>query len=202
MRQITVKYNGECSKCGSALEVGQPAMYEKTTGIFCVGCEPTDTEEIRAYRQARADQKADRYDEWAGKREQAAEAQLNSYPSVRHDIAFITQPGHIPFRARMNRSDERAYESLKKADEMRGKAESLRHVRVKGDAAKADEAARQKVLTWVKPGMTVNTGTAGNCEVLKVNQKTVKVKGKFGNFNVPLHFLRQILDENEKGGGK
>ena len=58
MRQIEVKYQGECNKCGAVLEVGTQASYEKYTGIFCVGCEPKDTEEIRAYRQAKADQKA------------------------------------------------------------------------------------------------------------------------------------------------
>lgn len=192
MRQITVKYDGECAKCGTALIVGQPAMYEKTTGIFCIGCEPTDTEEIRAYRQTRADQKADRYEEWAGKRERDATAKLNSYPSIRHDWAFITQPGHIPFRSRMNQADDRAYESLKKADEMRGKAESLRHVRVPGDAARVDETIRQKVLEWIKPGMTVEAGMYGQREVVKVNKKTATIKGGGDNFTVPLHFLSEV----------
>lgn len=192
MRQIIVKYDGVCTKCGAALTVSQAAMYEKTTGIFCPGCEPTDPEAIRAYRQARANRKADRYEEWARKREQTAEAKLNSYPTMRHDWAFITQPGRIVARERMNRSDERAFESLKKAEEMREKAEGLRHVRVKGDAARLDEAIRQNVLTWIKPGMTVHSGITGNCEVLKVNQKTAKVKGKYGSFNVQLHFLSKI----------
>src|SRR3990167_9660667 len=132
MRQITVKYQGECGKCEQVLRIDTPAMYEKTTGIFCLGCEPKDTEEIRAYRQARADCKADRLEGWAEKREKKAKTDLNSFPSMRHDIAFNTQPGHIPARARMIKADDRAFESLNIAQGMRARAESIRNVRVKG----------------------------------------------------------------------
>lgn len=195
MRKIIVKYNGQCKKCGTDLVTGQSAMYEKTTGIFCAGCEPTDPEEIRAYRQERADTKADRYEAWAEKREQDAMAKLNSYPTMRHDIAFVTQPGHIPARARMNRADERAYESLKIADGMREKAENLRHVRVKGDAARADEKTREHVRTWIRIGMIVDTGFGGEAEVLRVNKKTARLKGRFGDYNQPLEFLRPLKGE-------
>ena len=94
MRQITVKYTGECRKCGNTLIVGSQAMYEKTTGIFCVGCEPTDTEDIRGYRQERADRKADRYDEWAGKRETKATAAAQQLPGnpARHRIQHAAGP--------------------------------------------------------------------------------------------------------------
>jgi hypothetical protein len=33
MRQITVKYEGQCAKCSQPLDVGTPAMYEKTIGV-------------------------------------------------------------------------------------------------------------------------------------------------------------------------
>lgn len=76
------------------------------------------------YRESR-EAKAERLREWAGKREQRAEAQINSNPETRHDIAFITQPGHIPARARMIAADERAFESLGKAREMESRASNI-----------------------------------------------------------------------------
>lgn len=197
MRHIIVKYAGNCKNCGAELEVGQPAMYEKTTGIFCPGCEPIDTEDIRAYRQAKADAKADQLDGWAAKRERDATAKLNSYPEMRHDNAFNTQPGHIPARARMIRADDRAYESLQKAKGMRDRAESIRHVRVKGDADKKKDAKQKKVLAWLKVGMMVDSGIGGTAAVLKINQKTAKLKGRFGDYNVPIHFLNKSQKEGK-----
>ena len=48
---------------------------------------------------------------WGEKRAEKATGLRAARPdSVRHDWAFITQPGHIPERARMNARDERAME--------------------------------------------------------------------------------------------
>jgi len=181
MRQITVRYNGTCAKCGAVLIVGEFAMYEKHTGIFCVGCEPKDTEDIREYRQAKADAKADKYEEWAAKRRAAAEAQLNSNPEIRHDWAFITQPGHIPFRDRMNRADDRAYESLKVAEEMEEKADRLRKVRVAGDAEKARQAIRDEHDKVITKGSRVYDYSLGEGEVVQVCKKSYRVKYASGN---------------------
>jgi len=178
MRQITVKYDGECSKCGASLEVGQPAMYEKRTGIFCVGCEPVEVEDIRACRQAKADRKAAKYEEWANKRETKARAQLNSQPSMRHDWAFITQPGHIPARARMIKADDRAYESLGKAGEFRAKAESLRRVQVKGDAERKRQAVREANDKLIGKGSRVHDAVFGEGVVLRVCKKSYRIKFK------------------------
>jgi len=177
MREITTKYEGTCARCEAALEVGTPVMYEKSMGIFCIGCEPTDPEEIRAFREAKGERKAAKYETWAKKREEKAQAQLNSCPNVRHDIAFNTQPGHIPFRERMNQADDRAYESLQKAKRMKEKAESLRHPRVKGDAERKREEKRERVRQWIKKGMMVQTGVYGQRRVQRVNKKTVTVEG-------------------------
>lgn len=176
MRKLIVKYQGECKRCGNVLEIGAPAMYEKSMGIFCLGCEPKEVEEIREYRQAKADIKANRYDEWAEKREKKAEAALNSFPSMRHDWAFITQPGHIPARARMNAADDRAYESLDMAKEMRSKAESLRHVRVAGDAEARRQAARDKLDLIVHKGSRVEDICFGQGEVIGIYSKSYRVK--------------------------
>lgn len=76
------------------------------------------------YRERRL-AKAERLREWAEKRQREASAQLNSQPELRHDWAFITQPGHIPARARMNRADDRACESLDKARGMASRADGI-----------------------------------------------------------------------------
>lgn len=75
----------------------------------------------RERRQARVE----RLREWAEKRETRATAALNSYPEIRHDYAFNTQPGHIPFRARMIASDDRAFASLDKAASMARRADEI-----------------------------------------------------------------------------
>lgn len=196
MKPIIVKYQGECQKCGATLIVGEKAIYERRIGIFCPECEPKDSEEIRQYRQEAADRKADRYEEWAGKREAKASAQLNSYPEIRHDIAFNTQPGRIPFRDRMNKADGRAFESLEVAEGMRNKAENLRHVREKGDAEKRWQELRDLNTTRFKVGDTVDTGIYGRGTVLKINRKTAKIgnTGTSGTFtvNVDLAFLSPV----------
>ena len=196
MKQIIVKYQGECRKCGTTLVVGEGAVYEKRIGIFCTKCAPADSEDIRTYRQEAADRKADRYEGWASKRKASAEAKLNSYPEIRHDWAFITQPGRIPFRDRMNQSDSRAYEGLRIADKMQAKADSLRHVRVKGDAEKRWQDLRDFNITRFKVGDTVNTGTYGNGTILKINKKTAKIgnTGTSGTYttNVDLAFLSPV----------
>lgn len=76
------------------------------------------------YRERR-EARAERLSDWADKRTSAAVQQLNSQPELRHDWAFITQPGRIPQRDRMNRADARAFESLHKAEDMARRAETI-----------------------------------------------------------------------------
>jgi hypothetical protein len=196
VRPITVKYQGECRECGEVLNVGDTAIYEKGIGLFCPEHEPKDPEVIRAYRQEAADRKADKFEGWAAKRRAKAEAELNSYPEIRHDYAFITQPGRIPFRDRMNKADARALESLKVAEKMEAKAESLRHVRVKGDAEKRWQSLRDLNIQRFKVGDVVDTGIYGRGTILKFNKKTAKIgnTGTSGTFtiNVDLAFLSPI----------
>ena len=175
MHQITVKYSSDCRKCGLPLNVEETAIHEKHVGLFCVDCAPTDPEEIRAYRQEAGDRRAEKYEEWAEKRENRANRQLNSNPEVRHDWAFVTQPGHIPFRARMLKADERAFKSLEVAEGFRGKAESLHHVRVAGDAERKRQAKRDAIKPLLAVGMKVLTPIFGGGIIRKVNQKSVSV---------------------------
>lgn len=73
------------------------------------------------YRDRR-EARAERLQEWAGKREDRAAAVLKAGEPYRGDTAFSTQPGHIPFRAALNAREDRAHESLVKAEGMRSRA--------------------------------------------------------------------------------
>ncbi len=194
MREITVKYQGSCRACGASLSVGSRAIYERHVGLFCPPCAPKDSEAIRELRQEAADRKADKYNAWAQKREDTANATLSHIQEhYRGDIAFNTQPGHIPFRARIVAQEDRAYQSLNKAAQMRKKAESLRTVRVAGDKEKAREEKREAVRAWIHPGMRVDTSMYGSGTVAKVNRKTATIEntGSSGTYrvNVDLSWL-------------
>jgi len=194
MRPITVKYAGECRKCNAQIPEGAQAIYEKRVGIFCVSCAPTDPEAIRELRQEAADRRADRYEEWASKREERATAVLNSHKDIRSDIAFNTQPGHIPFRARLIAQDDRAYESLNVAQSFREKADRLRHVRVAGDAQRAHDAKDAEVRAKLSPGKMADW-MGRPFKVLKVNKKTATLESGYDGghpFRVELHLLKPI----------
>jgi hypothetical protein len=155
-------------------------MYEKSMGVFCPGCEPTDPEEIRAFRLAKAERKASRYDGWADKRETEAHRALNSHPELRHDWAFITQPGHIPARARMNAADQRAIESLNKAREMRSRAAGIRHVQVAGDAERKRQAKRDALDKVITKGSAVVDAIFGAGIVRGVYKKSYRIEFSSG----------------------
>ena len=76
------------------------------------------------YRDRR-ETRADRLREWAGKREDRAAAVFKAGEPFTSDIAFNTQPGHIPFRAALIAREDRAHESLAKAGSMRSRADGI-----------------------------------------------------------------------------
>jgi len=194
MRRLNLKFSGDCRECGSTLPVGAEAIYEKRVGIFCPDCAPTDPEAIRAYRQEAADRKADRYEDWATKRRKNANATLRDNARFTEDIAFNTQPGHIPLRRRVIRQNDKAFESLETARRFDAKAKSLRHVRVAGDAERKRQAKRDVIKPLLKVGMKVDTGIYGQGTIKKINRKTATVEntGASGNYmvNVDLSWLR------------
>ncbi len=99
------------------------------------------------YRQRR-EARAERLRAWAAAREERATAQLNSQPELRHDWAFITQPGRIPERDRMNRADARAFESLGKAERMAARADEIERQAARAiysDDPDAPERLREKL---------------------------------------------------------
>lgn len=76
---------------------------------------------MTTYRERR-EARAERLREWAEKRETRAAAVFESHRPFTSDIAFNTQPGHIPFRARLIAQEDRAHESLRKAESMSQRA--------------------------------------------------------------------------------
>jgi hypothetical protein len=99
-------------------------------------------------RRERAIARLERRREWAaGRREKAAACYAVGAP-FRGDIAFNTQPGHIPARARVIAATERGWEHQSKAAYHEAKAESterqLAHT-IFSDDADAIEALRAKI---------------------------------------------------------
>lgn len=199
MRTIRTKYAGDCRACGATIPVGAETIHERRVGLFCPPCAPTDPEAIRALRQDAADRKAERYEEWADKRRQKAGALEARNAPYRGDIAFNTQPGHIPERARVIARTEKAWEHSETASAFEDKARRLRGgVRVAGDAEKRRQAVRDAVRARLKVGMRVDTGIYGLGVVERINRKTATVgkTGTSGTYQttVDLSFLR-ILEE-------
>ena len=180
MRTITVQYQGDCRQCGENLSPGAQAVYERRVGIFCPACAPTAPEDIRAYRQQGADKRADRLQGWADARRQRAGATFEHNRIYTDDIAFNTQPGHIPLRARIIAQNDRAHESLQVAERMEQKAASVRRVRVAGDAAHRHEAQREAARATLipgtfTPGMAVHTAHYGDGVLKRVYAKSARV---------------------------
>lgn len=175
MRPLTLKYAGECRKCGQSLGVGSQAVYERRVGVFCVPCGPTDSEEIRAYRQEGADRKAERLEGWASKRREAATATLDGNRRYWDDWAFVTQPGRIPQRSRVIAQDDRALESLQKAQSMERKAASLRDVRVAGDKERERQSEREVNDQRFSKGSRIHTAMYGPGVIVGVYKKSYRV---------------------------
>ena len=76
------------------------------------------------YRERR-EARAQRLRDWAAKREEAAAAVFKAGEPFTSDHAFNTQPGHIPFRAKLIAREDRAHESVRKAGSMRSRADGI-----------------------------------------------------------------------------
>ena len=79
---------------------------------------------MSTYRERRM-AKAERLRGWADKREKDAAAVFKAGEPQTRDWAFITQPGHIPERARIIAREDRAHESMAKAREMARRADGI-----------------------------------------------------------------------------
>jgi hypothetical protein len=76
------------------------------------------------YRDRR-EARAERLRGWAETREERAAAVLKAGEPYTSDLAFNTQPGPMPFRTRLIAREDRAYESLAKADAMKSRADGI-----------------------------------------------------------------------------
>lgn len=81
---------------------------------------------MTTYRE-RKEAKAERLQDYAAKRERDAAAVFKANEPHTRDWAFITQPGHIPIRAKIIAQEDRAHESIAKAAEMTGRAAGIEH---------------------------------------------------------------------------
>jgi DNA repair exonuclease SbcCD ATPase subunit len=99
-------------------------------------------------RREHLERLAERRRDWAKARQQEVNTIRNNEPSYAHDWAFITQPGHIPARARLNAQAEKAYEHGKMAEHHTGKAEGIErrlNTSIFSDDPDAIEAIQAKV---------------------------------------------------------
>jgi len=136
-------------------------------------------EEQRKIKKEKAERKAKRIETRAKRLLKEAQRIEESWPKdVIHDIAFITQPGHIPMRARIIRQQEKVFALREEAKKLFEKAENIRIYgsRVKGDAERAREEKREKLDREVQVGSRVFCPLYGWGEVLKIFKKSYRVK--------------------------
>lgn len=122
--------------------------------------------------------RAERRTAWA----EAAEARANALEVNRNrDWAFVSQPGHIPARARQIAQTDRAMELRREADAHRAKARELdRLANHRAGDAEAQRQTLRDAMSAVQVGDTVGTILYGPREVVRVNRKTFTVRDSFG----------------------
>ena len=123
--------------------------------------------------KARWSARADARLGWANAAERRADALTASHCT---DWAFVSQPGHIPARARQIAQTDRAMELRAKATEHRQKATELQRLATttKGDAATARQAVRDaKAFKAGDPARSIHYGA---CTIVKVNAKTCRIR--------------------------
>lgn len=146
---------------------------------------PMTVDEIRAYRQNKADRKAERLERWAESRERTAEELDKQVKPFVSDWSFVTQPitsnsggrAFKRFRDKISNKIDKKHELLNEADDLRERAERLRNsVSVKGDAERKRQAIRDANDEIIKVGSRVFSFSFGNGEVVKVNKISYSVK--------------------------
>jgi len=138
-----------------------------------------NTEEQRKIKKEKAERKARRLEVRATRLLKEAQRIEDSWPkNVIHDIAFITQPGHIPLRARIIRQHDKVLRLREEAKRLLEKAENIRIYgsRIKGDAERAREEKREKLDQEVQIGSRVFCPLYGWGEVLRIYKKSYRVK--------------------------
>ena len=199
LRQIVVKYGGSCAKCNADIPVGANAAFRKYAGLFCPPCAPTDAETLRPYLQAGAERKAERFREWADKREKKADALHDEAHRMASHIP-LGQPilvGHHSegrdrrYRDRIHNKFGQWIENSEKAGEMRGKAAALEQgPSIKGDREARRQAMRDRIRPALRVGMKVGTPIYGDGVIERINKKTVTCRRADGVlFKEAIHWL-------------
>lgn len=144
-------------------------------------------------QKARWAAKAAKYSEWAAKAQAQADALHASGEKYRGDVAFFTQPGRIVERDRHHARMQRAYELGQKAKRFREKAANLGRLANAnaGDAAARHEAERQAVIAALQVGDFVDC-VYGRCEVVKINRKSLRLQGRFGQVVIDAHLCKKV----------
>jgi len=159
---------------------------------------PLTGEALRAYRQDRADRKAARLRERAGKKAVLADQLFDREHRIA-DMIPLGQPilvGHHSQRRherdieRIQRLSTQACEAFRESKHLAEVADRLEAgVSIKGDAEKRHEAHRQKIRETVKVGDIVEAGCYGPKEVIKINRKTLQVTGAFGPITIDMSLV-------------
>lgn len=137
-------------------------------------------------RRERLEAKVEKRQDWAaGRRQKAAAADRVAEP-YRGDIAFNTQPGHIPERARVIRAQERGFEHAQMAAHHESKAAGLADQLDRAiftddpDAVEALEARIAEMEAKLERMKLVNRlykqGDAAGLAALGINYETMKIR--------------------------
>jgi len=136
-------------------------------------------EEQRKIKKEKAERKARRLETRARRLLKKAQEIEDSWPKdVIHDIAFNTQPGHIPLRARIIRQQEKVFALREEAKKLFKKAENVRIYgsRIKGDAEREREEKREKLDKEVQVGSRIFCPLYGWGKILKIFKKSYRVE--------------------------
>lgn len=157
-------------------------MNQQKTNNQEVSQSTEEIERLRAYRQEKADRKAARIRSWGESKLRQAQELEDSIPEYTHDWAYITQPGHIPGRDKINRKQEKIYRLREEGKRQIEKAERISKygARVKGDAERARELVREEQDKTIGKGSRVRDFCFGDGEVVRVNTKTYSIKFDHG----------------------
>ena len=157
-------------------------------------------DELRKYRQEKADRKAERIRGWGESKLKQAQILEDSIPEYAHDYAFITQPGHIPARARFIKKQDKAFQLRKEGQAQIERAERIKKYggRIKGDAERARETMREEQDKTIGKGSRIHDFCFGDGEVVRVNKKTYSIKfDSGGTYPRDKTYIRLIQKEKE-----
>jgi hypothetical protein len=190
------------------------ATLERAQAFLATGKLPGKDNSIAAQRSMRqakerlaaknAARQSTQKERWAARSQMLSKAAANNEAKAKKmfdaantagNTAFNTQPGKLAGRARMNAQTERSFQLQQKAEQQRSRAANLERMANtnKGDAARGRATKAEAVKashSGLKKGDTIDGVLYGKREVVKVNAKSVTVKGGLKNFTIPWEFIK------------